>query len=126
MVRSLVVYEDDLVTCFLSKEPISEGHTLVVPKKPYLDSDELDTQTAEHIMRASMLVSKALKSIYHPDGISIMQNGGAFNDVGHYHMHVFCRFTGDGFGWTFRKYNQTQFYTTAVQQKLKEAIVTKR
>ena len=29
-----------------------------------------------------------------------MQNGGKFNDVGHYHLHIFPRYTQDGFGWT--------------------------
>ena len=30
-----------------------------------------------------------------------MQNGGEFNDVGHYHLHIFPRYVGDGFGWTY-------------------------
>ncbi len=36
-----------------------------------------------------------------PYGYSIMQNGGEFNDVGHYHLHIFPRYVGDGFGWTY-------------------------
>lgn len=52
-----------------------------------------------------MVVSKkivaAIKEIYQPDGYSIMQNGGEFNDVGHYHLHIFPRYKGDGFGWTY-------------------------
>ena len=42
-----------------------------------------------------------LKEIYKPNGYSIMQNGGEFNDVGHYHLHIFPRYIGDGFGWTY-------------------------
>lgn len=30
-----------------------------------------------------------------------MQNGVEFNDVGHYHLHIFPRYTGDGFEWTY-------------------------
>ena len=30
-----------------------------------------------------------------------MQNGGVFNDVGHYHMHIFPRNKDDEFGWKF-------------------------
>lgn len=30
-----------------------------------------------------------------------MQKGGEFNDVGHYHLHIFPRYVGDGFGWTY-------------------------
>lgn len=52
-----------------------------------------------------MIVSKkivaALKEIYHPGGYSILQNGGEFNDMGYYHMHIFPRYAVDGFGWTY-------------------------
>ena len=43
----------------------------------------------------------ALKEIYKPNGYTIMQNGGEFNDVGHYHLHIFPRYSGDGFEWTY-------------------------
>ncbi|WP_407330430.1 hypothetical protein [Enterovibrio sp. 27052020O] len=28
-----------------------------------------------------------------------MQNNGVFNDLGHYHLHIFPRFEEDGFSW---------------------------
>lgn len=28
-----------------------------------------------------------------------MQNGGSFNDLDHYHMHLYPRYKDDGFGW---------------------------
>lgn len=37
-------------------------------------------------MIASMTISKALKKLFNPDGITICQNGGKFNDLTHYHM----------------------------------------
>ena len=33
--------------------------------------------------------------------VIIMQNGGYFNDIGHYHMHIFPRYKNDGFSWTY-------------------------
>ena len=30
-----------------------------------------------------------------------MQNGGEFNDVGHYHLHIFPRYKDDGFSWMY-------------------------
>ena len=42
-----------------------------------------------------------IKNIYNPNGYSIMQNGGVFNDVSHYHLHIFPRYLNDGFGWTY-------------------------
>ena len=51
-------------------------------------------------MLVSRRLIKAIKAAYCPQGYSIMQNGGEFNDIGHYHLHIFPRYTGDGFGWT--------------------------
>lgn len=118
-----VVFEDDFICCFLAKKPISEGHVLIVPKKHYVELEELDKQTREHIMEVSVLISKTLKKTFKPDGISVMQNGGIFNAVDHYHMHVFCRYQGDGFGWNFPEISGDKFYSTETRDKLKEAII---
>lgn len=95
------VYEDDLVMAFMDMDPINEGHVLLVPKQHYLDVDEIPDDLLAHIMIVSKSIVKALKQIYHPNGYSIMQNGGRFNDVGHYHLHIFPRYENDGFGWTY-------------------------
>lgn len=95
------VYEDDLVMAFMDMDPINEGHVLLIPKQHYLDVDEMPDDLLAHIMIVSKSIVKALKQIYHPNGYSIMQNGGRFNDVGHYHLHIFPRYENDGFGWTY-------------------------
>ncbi|TCP29720.1 diadenosine tetraphosphate (Ap4A) HIT family hydrolase [Scopulibacillus darangshiensis] len=92
-----VVYEDDDVCCFLDHEPFNEGHTLILPKKHFLDVDELDQDTAIAVMKASMTTSKALKTLFQPDGVTICQNGGRFNELGHYHMHVVARYEDQPF-----------------------------
>jgi len=94
-----VVYEDDYITCILDIEPLNEGHTLILPKLHYKDLEEIDEATLTSIMKASVILSKAMKAIYRPDGITVIQNGGIFNDLDHYHMHVFPRYKEDGFGW---------------------------
>ncbi len=93
-----VVYEDDYVSCFLDHEPFNEGHALILPKRHVVEADELDIDTASAIMNASILLSKALKLIYKPDGITIIQNGGIFNELTHYHMHVVPRYENQQFG----------------------------
>ena len=95
------VYEDELVMAFMDMDPINEGHVLLVPKEHYLDVDELPDDVLFRLMQVSKKIVSALKMIYQPDGYSIMQNGGKFNDVGHYHLHIFPRYQEDGFGWTY-------------------------
>lgn len=92
-----VVYENEFVTCILDIEPFNEGHLLILPKNHFMDLEELDETTANAIMVASMKLSKAIKQSYAPDGITICQNGGQFNDLGHYHMHLIPRFQGQPF-----------------------------
>ena len=96
-----LVYEDDILMAFLDYDPINEGHVLVVPKQHYLDIDELPCEILSHLINVSKKIVCALKETYHPEGYSIMQNGGEFNDVGHYHMHIFPRYIEDGFGWSY-------------------------
>lgn len=86
---------------FLDIDPISEGHVLILPKQHYVDVESLDQTTRLDIMDAAALMSRLLKKQYEPDGITFLQNGGYFNDVGHYHMHAFPRYQKDGFDWQY-------------------------
>ena len=102
------IYEDDYVTCFLDHEPFYTGHTLIVPKQHVVEVDELDDVVAKSIMDASKLIAKAIKVLYKPDGITICQNGGIFNELTHYHMHVVPRYKERSFA---------EFYTVKPGEK---------
>ncbi|MBD3918529.1 HIT family protein [Paenibacillus sp. PR3] len=95
-----IIYDDELITCVLDIAPFNERHTLILPKKHFLDVEELDTETAYAVMDASKKLSTVLKQLFKPDGITICQNGGNFNDLTHYHMHLIPRYEGDGFTWS--------------------------
>lgn len=85
---------------FIDMDPINEGHVLLVPKVHYLDIEEIPDKLLTHLMGIAKKIVVALKEVYAPDGYSIMQNGGEFNDIGHFHLHIFPRYKEDGFGWT--------------------------
>ena len=48
-------------------------------------------------MKASILISKPIKEVYTPDGITICQNGGIFIELDHYNMHIVPRYQGQSF-----------------------------
>ena len=98
-IESNIVYENNNIIAFLDADPINEGHILIVPKKHYLDIEGLPAEILNEIMELSQRIVKVLKMIYNPNGYSIMQNGGEFNDIGHFHLHIFPRYQNDGFGW---------------------------
>ena len=114
-----MVYEDNYVCCFLDHDPFNEGHTLILPKKHFRYVDEFDSDTAIAIMKASQLLSKAIKKRFQPDGITICQNGGAIDELTHYHMHVVPRYENQSFA---------SFYTEELwnNDDLKNKLLTTR
>lgn len=114
-----LLYENHKIMCFLDIEPINEGHILIIPRKHLLDLDELDDELIMEIMLFSKKMLKILKKIYNPQGYSIMQNGGKFNDIGHYHLHLFPRYDNDGFSWN-ADINKTSL--EIVKEKIKKEL----
>lgn len=95
------IYRDDMVTVLLDIDPISKGHILIVPNDHYLDLDEMPDEVVYRIFKVAKEFVKILKEKFNPKGYSMMQNGGAFNDVNHFHLHVFPRNRKEEFGWTY-------------------------
>lgn len=92
-----VVFEDSYVCCILDHNPYNEGHVLILPKKHVRYWDELDENTANSVFKASRIITKAIKKLFDPDGITVCQNGGVFDELTHFHMHVVPRFIGQDF-----------------------------
>ena len=98
-IDAYMVYENELVCCFLDKDPINKGHLLVVPKKHYQEFREVDRESLIEVIIVAQRAARAHESILNTDGLTVMQNNGIFKDVEHYHMHIVPRFKGDGFSW---------------------------
>lgn len=120
-IKPYIVYEDNTVMAFLDIEPINEGHILLIPKEHHLDADDMPNELFLHLMGISKDLIKAIKKTYNSPGYSIMQNGGKFNDIGHYHMHIFPRYNNDKFGWTYDEQNKE--YNQEIADKINENIV---
>ncbi|MBU7592828.1 HIT family protein [Metabacillus halosaccharovorans] len=92
-----MVLEDDYVCCILDHNPYNEGHVLILSKNHIRYFDELDENTANSIIKASRIITKAIKKLFNPDGITVCQNGGAFDELTHFHMHIVPRYEGQNF-----------------------------
>lgn len=96
---SCVVYETENTLSILDIDPIQEGHILILPKLHESSISKIPDFILTEMILAAKKLCTALEEIYHPDGCTIMQNGGEFCDFGHVHLHIFPRYHGDGFGW---------------------------
>ena len=87
-VPSYTIYEDEIVKVFLDVNPSMNGHTLIVPKKHYLNLYDIDNDTLIHIMETARKIGKLLEERLSADGITLVQNNGDIQEVKHYHLHL--------------------------------------
>jgi diadenosine tetraphosphate (Ap4A) HIT family hydrolase len=71
------VYEDDRVLAFLDINPLSEGHTLVIPKEEVATLDALSDESAAAIGRVLPRLCRAVMQATGAKDYNILQNNGA-------------------------------------------------
>lgn len=79
------VHEDDRCVAFLTIEPLSPGHTLVVPRQEVDHWIDLEPDLLDHLMAVAQRVGRALEQIYKPVRVGIIIAG---LEVPHVHIHV--------------------------------------
>ncbi len=96
-IPSYTIYEDEYVKVFLDIHPISNGHTLIIPKKHFENLYEMDSETLTKIEITSQKVGTLLKEKLGCKGITRLQNNEYGQEVKHYHMHLIPRYEKDNF-----------------------------
>lgn len=79
------VWKDDRVVAFLSINPISVGHTLVVPRQEVDHWLDLDDDLWRHVAQVSKHVGAAIQRAFDPPRVGSMIAGF---EVPHVHVHV--------------------------------------
>ena len=101
------VHEDEHVLAFLDVNPLSPGHTLVIPKQRAAFLHELSDESAAAIGRVLPRLSRAVMHASGATAYNILQNNGAsaHQAVFHVHFHIIPRLadSGLGVGWSPRK-----------------------
>lgn len=87
-IPSYTLYEDDDVKCILDVNPLSKGHTLILPKKHFKDINDIDLNTLNNINIASKIIVNLLNDKLNPSGIKLVQNNGNLQEIKHYHLHI--------------------------------------
>ena len=94
------VYEDDAVFAFLDVNPLSKGHTLVIPKEVVPTLDKLSEESAAAIGRVLPKIARAVMAATGATAFNVLQNNGAeaHQAVFHVHFHIIPKFEGRGLG----------------------------
>lgn len=98
------VYEDEHVLAFLDINPLSLGHTLLIPKEPAETLDALSDDASAAIGRALPRICRAVRKATGATAYNVLQNNGssAHQLVMHVHFHIIPKHadgSGLGIGW---------------------------
>ena len=110
------VYEDDKTLAFLDINPVSRGHTLVIPKNHCTDIFDIEEEDAKAVISAAKKVADAVMRGLGAAGINLLNSNkkAAGQEVFHYHMHVIPRYENDGMRlFPQQKYKDEDFKGTA-------------
>lgn len=105
-----VVLETPEALAFLDVAPLSDGHTLLVPKQHYVT---LHNMPASDLKALTGQLSRLAAAVVRATGVSaynILQNNGrpAGQVVEHVHFHIIPRTPGDdlGYRWNAKQYDE--------------------
>jgi len=113
------VYEDEAVFAFLDIGPISDGHTLIIPKQHCASIHECDPEVLAEVASRLGRIAAAVAEAMNADGYNVLCNNGAAAGqvVEHLHFHVIPRNVGDGVftQWPSHRYSKGQIEQIAAK-----------
>lgn len=119
------VYEDEQVLAFLDINPLSEGHTLVIPKEPAETLDKLSDDSAAALGRVLPRICRAVIRATGAVAYNVLENNGqgAHQAVFHVHFHIIPKYqdgSGLGIDWRPRKLEDAQ--AESLRNKIKSEL----
>ncbi len=101
-----ILYEDKYVIVFLDINPISKGHSLVVPKKHFESLEDVDDKYLKKIITRIKKVSSILIKAVNKEGFNLLLNNkkAAGQLINHLHFHIIPRSLGDNVNLENSKY----------------------
>lgn len=93
-INGKIIYEDDICIAFLDLSQVTNGHTLVIPKKHYSDFLEVDTETLAHLTKITQKLATMITTKLNAKGVNILTNARqiAGQTVMHFHVHIIPRY----------------------------------
>ncbi|MBQ0009245.1 MAG: HIT family protein [Firmicutes bacterium] len=126
IIPSNIVYEDDDVMAFLDISQVTQGHTLVIPKKHTQNFLTAEKDIMHKVMDVAQRIGQAQISILGAKGVNILTNVNkeAGQSVYHFHVHVIPRYIADdGFKIEMKENDKLEELSLPVlADKIKKAI----
>jgi diadenosine tetraphosphate (Ap4A) HIT family hydrolase len=113
------VYQDDEVVAFLTIEPMTQGHTLVVPRAEIDKWQDVDPAAFNKVMGVAQLIGKAVCKAFGAERAGVIIAG---LEVSHLHVHVFPAYNLTDFGFANVDRDPSPESLDEAQSKIKAAL----
>jgi histidine triad (HIT) family protein len=113
------VYSDDEVVAFLTIEPMTQGHTLVVPRAEVDKWQDVEPALFNKVMAVTQRIGKAVCAAFDADRAGVIIAG---LEVPHLHVHVFPARDLSDFGFAHVDRNPSAASLDEAQAKIKAAL----
>ena len=92
-----IIAENKTALAFYDGFPVTQGHTLIIPKRHVANYFDLQQEELGNIQELSFTCRNILKEKYNPQGFNLGVNIGeaAGQSIFHCHVHLIPRYTGD-------------------------------
>ncbi len=116
------VYEDEIVLAFLDIVPISDGHTLVIPKQHFEKLHDCPLELLGEVASRLGNIARAVAAAMDADGYNLLCNNGraAGQLIEHLHFHIVPRNAGDGIFDRWPSYKYPQGKIEKIADKIRE------
>ncbi len=113
------VYEDDEFVVFLTIEPMTQGHTLVVPRAEIDQWQDVDQAVFARCMAVAQRIGRAVTKAFGAQRAGLLIAG---LEVPHLHVHVFPAYNLTDFGFAGVDRNPSPESLDEAQAKIKAAL----
>jgi len=116
------IYEDQVILAFLDIGPVSDGHTLVIPRKHFEKLHDCPEELLAQVGSRLGKVAKAVAAGMNSQGYNVLCNNGraAGQLVEHLHFHIIPRNSGDGVFDRWPAYEYEQGKIEVIAAKIRE------
>ena len=89
--KDKILYEDEMIECFLVGNPRAQGHTIISSKKHYKDMMEIPDDLCSNVYVFAKKVMKVLKEVYEAESVYLctMCDG----PMNHFHIQLIPRYS---------------------------------
>ena len=118
------IYEDEQVLAFMDIRPVSDGHTLVVPKAHFEKLHQCPPEVLSNISSCVGKIVQAVVGAVGAAGYNVLCNNGrvAGQLVDHVHFHLIPRNEGDKVFTRWPAYEYEQGRADAIAEKICERL----